>query len=150
MLGRMKHFFWMLMGAMVFAGCQGRKDSYLAPAMVGRVVDAGSGQPLDDAHLKRHLGKPAQNDPWAEKGAQRLKTERMVDTDALGRFTVPPEKGRFLLAYPPPVYDLTLVIRRDRYLTLTTNIDLIKIRPFETNGVLTVVVGDLPLQPDPK
>jgi hypothetical protein len=150
MLDGMRHFFWMLMGAMAFTGCQGRKESYLAPAMVGRVVDADSGQPVEDAHLTRHLGRPKEYDPWAEKGAQRLKTERMANTDALGRFTVPPEKGRFLLAYPPPVYDLTLVIRCDRYVTLTTNIDLIKIRPFDTNGVLTVVVGDIPLQPDPK
>jgi hypothetical protein len=146
----MKEFCWLLLTTMLLTGCQGRKEGYLAPAMKGRVVDAVSGDPLPDAHLKRHLGKPAQSDPFAEKGAQRLKTARRVDSDALGRFTIPPERGRYLLAYPPPVYDLTLIIRHAGHQTLTTNIDLIKIRPFETNGVLTVEVGDLPLEPDPE
>lgn len=137
------------MPVLLSLGCdsiKGPNQSYLAPAVEGRLVDATSGEPLPDGWVKRYLGKPSKPDPLAEKGAQRLMTVPTVTSDENGQFQIAPEKGGYLLMTPAPVYNITLVARHQGYETLTTNIDLLKIKPVKTNKVLTVFVGDLPLK----
>jgi hypothetical protein len=111
------------------------------------VVDAGSGAPLPDARVQRYLSEPTRTDPLAEKGAQRLQTVPALKSDAGGQFLISPQKGGYLLFQRHGVFQLTLVVRCSGYQTLTTNIDLVKIKPIKTNDVLTVFVGDLPLEP---
>jgi len=69
-------------------------------------------------------------------------------SDAEGYFQIAPIKSGHLLLEQSGVFEFTLVVRCSKYQTLTTNIDLIKIKPFKTNNVLTVFVGDLPLELD--
>jgi hypothetical protein len=112
------------------------------------VVDATTGEPLLKARVQRYLGKPTRPDPFTEKGAQHLMTVPIVNTDEHGQFTVAPERSGYLLFAPPPVFELTLVIRHGGYQTLTTNIDLVRIKPVKTNDVVTLILGDVPLEPD--
>ncbi len=147
----MKRWFCLALFSVLVSGCdtlKGPNQSIVAPAVEGRVVDAVSGKPVSDARIQRHLQKPAKSDPLAEKGAQRLLLEPTVNSDANGRFSIAPEKGGYLLFSQPGVYAFTLVVRHPTHQTLTTNIDLLEIRPVKTNDVLTVFVGDLPLDPE--
>jgi hypothetical protein len=150
MLSIMKQLFPLTLTAFLLAGCDtlvGPNQSYVAPAVEGRVVDARSGAPLQNARVQRYLGEPAKPDPFAEKGAQRLQSVPALRSDAEGRFRISPEKGGYLLFQHSPVLELTLVVRCASYQTLSTNIDLIKLKPVKTNDVLTLFVGDLPLDP---
>lgn len=145
-----KRIFWMLMPVLLWTGCdtlKGPNQPYIAPAVEGRVLDAVSKEPLEDAHVQRYLGKPTRADPFAEKGAQRLMTVPVLNSDAQGRFKISPDRGGNLLFSTPPVYEITLVVRHDTHETLTTNIDLIKMKPVKTNKVWTLFMGDLPLEP---
>ena len=150
MLDLMKRLLCLAVPAMLLTGCdslKGPNQSYVAPAVQGRVVDAGSGAPLPDARIQRYLSKPANTDPLSEKGAERLMTVPVIRPDAEGRFCVDPKRSGHLLFERTGVFQFTLVVRCAAYQTLTTNIDLIKIKPVKTNNVLTVFVGDLTLQP---
>lgn len=131
-------------------GCdtlKGPNQSYIVPAVEGRVVDARSGEPLEEARVQRYLGKNTQPDPLATKGAQRLLLVPTVNSDPQGQFRISPEKSGNLLLEPQPVYEITLVIRHATHQTLTTNINLIQIRPVRTNKVPVLQLGDVPLEP---
>lgn len=150
MLHGMKQLFCLALPGILLVGCDtlvGPNQSYIAPAVEGRVVDAATGAPLENARVQRYLKEPAKTDPLAEKGAQRLQTVPSLKSDAEGRFRIKPEKGGYLLFQRPGAFQLTLVVRCSAYQTLTTNIDLVKIKPVKTNDVLTVHVGNLPLEP---
>ncbi len=144
----MNRLCFLLFLTLLWAGCdtlKGPNQSYIAPAVEGRVVDAASGQALPDARIQRHLRAPTQSDPLATHGAERLLTVPSLRSDTEGRFRIAPEKGGYLLLERPGVYEFMLVVRHSTHQTLSTNIDLAKIKPIKTNNVLTVFVGDLPL-----
>jgi len=147
-----KQFCWILFAGVFCVACdtlKGPHQSYLAPAVQGRIVDADSGEPLQNARVQRYLGKPTPNkDPFAEKGAQHLITVPVVNSDESGLFSIAPERGGYLLLEQPPVYEITLVIRHRTHQTLTTNIDLAKLKPVKTNDVLTLYLEDIPLEVD--
>lgn len=149
----MKRLFCLGLLACLWSGCdslKGPNQSYIAPAVEGRVVDAASGEPLSDARIQRYLGKPTKSNPLSEKGAQRLLVVPTLNSDADGRFRIAPVRGGYLLLSQPGVFEFTLVVRQSSHQTLTTNIDLLKIKPIKTNNVSTVFVGDLPLEPEPE
>ena len=140
--------FCLIPPVLLLAGCdtlKGPNQSYIAPAVEGRVVDGVSGQPLRDARVQRHLKPPARSNSFSTKGAEKLRTVPTLRSDPEGRFRIAPEKGGYLLLERPGVFEFTLVVRHPTHETLTTNIDLLKIKPVKTNKVLTVFVGDLPL-----
>lgn len=146
----MKRLLWLVCLSAFSTGCdtlKGPNQSIVAPAVEGRVVDAVSGEPLPDAGIQRFLRAPSKSDPLSEKGAERLLQVPTVSSDAHGVFRIAAEKGGYLLFSQPGVFAFTLVVRHPTCQTLTTNIDLLEIRPVKTNGVSTVFVGDLPLKP---
>ena len=146
----MKHVCGLLLAACLWTGCdtlKGPNESDVAPAVEGRVVDAVSGAPLPDARVQRYLSEPKPSDPLKEHGAERLFTVPSVRSDAEGRFRIDSAKGGYLMFARPGVFGFTLVVRHPTHQTLTTNIDLLKFKPVKTNGVLTTLVGDLPLDP---
>ena len=137
-----------ILPVLLLAGCdtlKGPNQSYIAPAVEGRVVDAATGEPLRDARVQRHLKPPTRADSFSTKGAEKLRTAPTLRSDADGRFRIAPDKGGYLLLERPGVFKFTLVVRHPTHETLTTNIDLLTIKPVKTNNVLTVFVGDLPL-----
>jgi len=143
-----KRILALLIPLLLLTGCdtlKGPNQSFVAPAVEGRVVDAESGAPLQKAGVQRYLEPPSKQDPLAEKGAQRLMTVPTIRSGPDGRFQIGPQRGGYLLMSHPGVFQITLVVRHDTHQTLTTNIDLIKVKPIKTNGVPTVLVGDLPL-----
>lgn len=149
MLRCVNRLFCLALPALLLVGCdtlKGPNQSYVAPAVEGRVVDAESGEPLRDARIQRHLRQPTKTDPLAHRGAERLRQVPTLRSDAKGQFRIAPEKGGYLLLERSGVFQFTLVVRHSTHQTLTTNIDLIKVKPIRTNNVLTVFVGDLPLE----
>jgi len=147
-----KRVAFLLQAWVLCVGCsslKGPNQSYLAPEVEGRIVDANSHEPLEGAVVQRHLSPPSRTDPLSEHGATRLLQNPTQKTDVQGRFTIPAERGGYLLVSHPGATQFWLVIRHDSFQTLTTNIDLIKIRPVKTNKLYSVNVGDLPLVPDP-
>ncbi|MCU0770843.1 MAG: hypothetical protein MUE94_03600 [Verrucomicrobia bacterium] len=141
---------FLLFAALVSVGCdtlKGPNQSYVVPAVEGRVVDVCSGQALPHARIQRHLRAPAKSDPLDRHGSEQLLMVPTVRSDAEGRFWIAPEKAGYLLLEHPGVLEFTLVVRHATHQTLTTNIDLVHIKPVKTNNLLTVFVGDLPLEP---
>ena len=140
----------MLMPMVLACGCKsvtGPDVTILIPAIQGRVVSVGTGDPLEGARVQRLPAQTKEADPFETKGAQRLKQPLTVRCDASGRFHFPPEKGGYLLVSPPLVYEFRLRAWHGGHEGLVTNIDLVRIRPYKTNDVLTVDVGDLALLP---
>lgn len=149
MISAVKRLFCLVLPAILCSGCdtlKGPNQSYIAPAVEGRVVDSASGEPLEDARIQRHLREPTRSDPLATKGAEQLRQVPTLKSDAEGNFKIAPVKGGYLLMERSGVFQFTLVVRHSTHQTLTTNIDLLKIKPIKTNDVVTVFVGDLPLE----
>ena len=148
----MKTYVALALLAVMLIGCdtlKGPNQAYIAPAVKGRVVDAQSGVPLEGVLVKRYLEKPGQEDPFATHGASKLMQVPFATTDAEGYFFHDPERGGYLLFEHPGAYEIYLVLQCKGYTTLTTNIDLVKIKPVKTNDLLVVTVGDLPLESKP-
>jgi len=145
----MKTYAALTLLAILMIGCdtlKGPNQGYIAPAVEGRVVDARSGAPLPDVIVKRYLEKPERENPLATHGASKLMQVPFATTDAQGHFLHDAERGGYLLFEHPGAYEIYLVLQRKGYETLTTNIDLVKIKPVKTNDLLIVHVGDLPLE----
>jgi hypothetical protein len=144
-----------LWGLLVFvgSGCSsltGPNQEYTAPAIVGRVLDATTGQPLASVRVNRYAGKPPAKDHFQEKSAaQSLKPSPAI-TDAQGRFALPAEKAAHLIFTPTKPMMITLVAGRQHYQTLRTNLDLVVVKPTKTAHGPEINAGDLRLWPQPK
>ena len=138
---------------LVGAGCSsltGPNQEYTAPAVVGRVLDATTGQPLASVRVNRYAGKPPPRDPFPEKsGEQSLKPSPAM-TDAQGRFILPAEKAAHLIFTPSRPMMITLIVGRQNYQTLRTNLDLVVVKPTKTSHGPEINAGDLRLWPQPK
>ena len=146
----MRILFSMLLLAVLVVGCdtlRGPNQGYIAPAVEGCVIDASTGEPVKGVLVKRYLERPGQKDPLDTRGATKLLQVPTDSTDSDGSFHIVPERGGYLLFEHPGVYELFLTLQRRHYEVLVTNVDLVKIKPFKTNNVLTVHVGDLPIRP---
>ena len=131
-------------------GCgsvKGPHQSYLVPAIEGRVVDADTGEPVVGARVQKLVGLQAtKTTAFETKGAQQLMKPAAVKVNSNGQFNFKPEKGGYLLFNQPGVYSFKLVVRQKDYQTLSTNIDLLEVKPIKTENGPLVNVGNLPLQ----
>ena len=145
----MIRWFWLGLAAVAWAGCdslRGPHQQVVLPEVRGRVVDAATGGPLSGARLERLSANRRSKDPLDQHAAERQMAPTPIRTDADGRFLFGEVRSGNLLFERAPVYVFTLTARQAGYLPLSTNIDLLKLRPVKRDGVLTVDVGDLRLE----
>lgn len=140
-----------LLGVLVLvgAGCgslTGPNQEYLAPALTGRVLDADTSQPLAGVRVSRQAGNPPPKDPFPEKGGVLILTPSPAVTDAQGRFYLPAKKSAHLIFTPATPMMTTLVAKREDYVTLRTNLDLVVIKPVKTPHGPEINAGDLRLR----
>lgn len=135
------------------AGCSsltGPNQEYTKPAVVGRVLDASTGQPLAGARISRQLGNSKAKDPFPEKGSTSIMAASPEVSDAQGRFSFAAEKTAHLIFTPSRPFMLTLTVEHQDYQTLRTNLDLVVIKATKTPHGPQIDAGDLRLRPKSK
>ena len=138
---------------LVGTGCSsltGPNQEYTTPAVVGRVLDATTSQPLADVRVSRFAGKPPPKDLFQEKSGPQSLGPSPARTDAQGRFILPAEKAAYLIFTPSRSMMVTLIAERQNYQTLRTNLDLVVVKPTKTSHGPEINAGDLRLRPQPK
>jgi threonine dehydrogenase-like Zn-dependent dehydrogenase len=139
------------MGLMLL-GCsslRGPHQAYLAPRVVGRVVDARTGAPVPNARV-RHVQQTSPSAAEAlsdQRGAQRLLQTTGVQTDRQGWFNLPAQKGLFLLFGHGSGWFGTIVVEHPAYQTLRTNVTVNPAASTQSRRGPAVDAGDLMLEP---
>jgi hypothetical protein len=132
------------------AGCsslKGPNQEYTMVAVKGRVMDSETGQPVEGARVVRQVGARSEYDPRRMKGAEVLTLPSPAVTSASGHFRLPSQKGASLLFQQSSITLFRLNVNHSDYKSFSTNIDLIKIRPYKTARGPEVDVMDLGLEP---
>jgi hypothetical protein len=146
--------FWLLgLLLLVGAGCSsltGPNQEYTSPAIIGRVLDATTSQPLAGVRVSRHAGNPRPKDPFPEKGGEQSMQPSPAITDAQGHFVFPAEKAAHLIFTPSKPMLITLIAERQHYQNLRTNLDLVLVKPTKTSRGPEINAGDLRLWPRSK
>lgn len=133
-------------------GCssvRGPHQEYLAPRVVGRVLDARTGAPVPNARV-RHLPSSSAALPEAmpeARGASRLIETAGVRTDRQGWFDLPAHKGLFLLFHHGSGSFGTIIVEHPAYHTLRTNVTANPAASVRTDRGPAADVGNLMLQP---
>ncbi len=135
--------------ALALAGCAdlgGPGVAHTAPRVAGRVVDAGTGEPIGRARVGRELYVLRQPTGGFRKGAEELRLlSRYTRTDADGRFELPPEKVVFPIRFGTIRPDLRLSVQRTGWLPWTTNWPSSEV--VRSPGRLEVDAGEIGLEP---
>lgn len=140
---------WLSM-LLFLVGCsslRGPHQEYTLVAVKGRVVNAQTGEPIEGARVYRQVGPQSNYDPHRMKGAELLTLPTPAVTDGNGQFRLPSERSAALLFQSSSITLFRLNVTHSGYQPLSTNIDLIKIRPYKTGRGPEVDVMDLGLQP---
>jgi hypothetical protein len=135
--------------ALLLAGCEslrGPHQEYTSPAVSGRVLDAVSGTPLKGARVSRLTSRPEAESPFQKTGGEQLIADSPAITEADGTFYIPALRSAYLVFGSSGSLTLTLRAERSGYLTLTTNLDLVKIKPEKTDRGPEVRAGELRLR----
>ena len=120
--------------------------AHTAPRVAGRVVDAGTGEPIGRARVGRELYVLRQPTGGFRKGAEELRLlSRYTRTDADGRFELPPEKVVFPIRFGTIRPDLRLSVQRTGWLPWTTNWPSSEV--VRSPGRLEVDAGEIGLKP---
>lgn len=147
-------WFGVSLGALAGAllGCsslRGPHQEFLAPRVVGRVLDARTGAPVPNARV-RHLAETGASAYEAlpdQRGAQRLVESTGVRTDRQGWFNLPAHKGLFLLLHHGSGSFGSIIVEHPAYHTLRTNVTAHPAASVQTERGPAADAGDLLLQP---
>jgi hypothetical protein len=134
--------------ALTLAGCtslRGPHQEYTAPAASGRVLDGATGQPIQGARVSRLTTRSEADDPFAKTGGERLIEDSPAVTAADGTFYIPALRSAFLLFGSSGSLTLTLRAQHSGYQTLTTNLDLVKVKAVKTDRGPEVRAGEMRL-----
>lgn len=139
----------------LWMGCssvRGPHQEYLAPRVVGRVLDARSGAPVFKARVRHVLeaGAQVREAVPEQRGAQRLLQSAEVQTDRQGWFSLPGHKGFFLLFQRGGGYFGSIVVEHPAYHTLRTNVTANPAANVQTRRGPAADAGDLRLEPKPR
>jgi hypothetical protein len=133
-----------LLAAGTVTACKSHSPSqYISPRVTGRVVDAQTHQPLDDAFVRKVTG--AQKSMDQMKGAQQIQLPAPIRTRADGTFVVDSAQA---LAFFRTVgwYSVTLSYEHAGYQDLIVSYSLSQSTNTPT-GEPWVNAGDVPLEP---
>jgi hypothetical protein len=134
---------------LLLAGCgslKGPHQQYTSPAVSGRVLEAATGQPLKGARVSRLTSRPEADDPFLKTAGEQLIADSPIITGTDGTFYIPAVRAAYLLFGPSGSLTLTLRAEHSGFLTLTTNLDLVKIKSEKTERGPEVRAGDLRLR----
>lgn len=139
---------FLLLAGWLMTGCdslRGPHQQYTAPAVTGRVVEAGTGQPIAGARVERLLGSQRTSDPTPRHGGSQMMNPPPTLTEEDGRFSIPAERGAYLVAEHSMFFAFTLLVQHPRHLTCRKDVDLLKTKPVQTGKGPLVDVGDIAL-----
>jgi hypothetical protein len=129
-------------------GCGTTFSGYVAPRVVGRVLDATTLQPLAGVQVRRIGTEPKPGPGEVRKGAQQLSTPQPVRSTADGTFVLQSERA---LAVFRKIhwFSVSLSFELGHYEGFTTNFILGEASR-ATNGEPIVQAGDIFLKPQAK
>lgn len=136
----------------MWVGCssvRGPHQEYLAPRVVGRVLDARTRAPVANARVRHVLeaGAEVREAVPNQRGAQRLLQSAEVQTDRQGWFSLPSQKGFFLLFQHGSGSFGSIVVEHPGYHTLRTNVTASPAASVQTRRGPAADAGDLMLEP---
>jgi hypothetical protein len=140
----------LVLAALFLNGCQWVGfNNHVTPQVRGRVLDAGTCQPLSGVKVLRVLHGRVENPSNVEYGAQLLQQGRPVTTDGRGIF-VYPSKNYFTLLKEANWWSLELSFQAAGYVACQTNFSTSDIKTNLPDGTPLVEAGDILLKPLPK
>lgn len=128
---------------------RGPHQQYTAPAVSGRVLDAASGEPIAGARVGRIHSREQDSTVFPKTGGQQLTIGQPERTGADGSFYLPAQRSAYLLFGPSGSLTVTLQAEKSGYLNLTTNLDLVHIKPVKTSKGPEVRAGELHMRRKP-
>jgi hypothetical protein len=136
--------------ALVFTGCQWvGLGNHVTPQISGRVLSAETRAPLAGVavnHFNRAQPDSVGNPPH---GAQLLRQEKPVLSDAAGRFVFP-SKNYVTLLRSATWWSLKLTFQAAGYATVQTNFTAAQVTGHADDGTPLIDAGDILLEPLPR
>ena len=140
----------LLLLAMALTGCNSvRLGPYTSPHVAGRVVAAGSGQPLAGVQVRRGARSRNNGLSGVPKGGELLLEKAGTRTGSDGRFALPSERALTLFR-PSGWNSLQLTFQRDGYERYETNYSILSAITNAPDGEPLLNTGDIVLGPTPR
>ncbi len=146
-MGTFYRGFWpaSFLGALILAGCKSSSPApYVAPRVVGRVLDAQTQQPLKGVKVQRLVSEQQPNVLDEVKGGQVMASAPAVRTDADGRFELASRRSLSPF-HRGGWYSVSLAFECPGCLRFTTNYSL-KHAVITPKGEPVVNTGDIWLE----
>jgi hypothetical protein len=129
------------------AGCQSREVvHYTSPEIRGRVLDAGTHQPIANVHVWRAVANNNFETFDPPKGGQLLIQSAPGLTDAGGRFVLE-SKSVFALFWSPGWWGVPVTYQHSGYQLFQTNYTAANVISNTSDGPPVVDAGDVLLKP---
>ena len=143
----MKRFLVLCLAAFALVGCASHPLSLLvSPRVTGRVVDAGTRQPLPDVKVISGSQAATFSEAVPPKGGQLLTAQAPARTDKEGRFTLATE--RVLTPFGGSGWlSVQLLFSRPGYERFVTNYTYADLTTNSSNGEPLLDAGTILLQP---
>ena len=136
----------LVVAAIFLTGCQTSSPSqYIAPRVIGRVLDAKTGQPIAGVQVRRLTPDQEPNVDQGIKGGQRVEQTPTVRTSSDGSFVLVSDKS-LALFQRIGWYSVSLAFIHPNFERLTIEFTLVNATNTPTGEPL-VRAGDVRLQP---